>query len=1469
MLGETFSLGAVRTALPDVRRAIFFAPHPDDEIFGCAGALMVLQEMGVHLAVIIVTDGEGCGAEMPREELARLRRRESMEALRLLGLPAPNFWGLPDRGLWHQEDLPSRLREAIDEHAAELVALPWLGEIHPDHLALARAGISAAQDAPSVRWLLFYEISAPLVHPNLFLSLGVREEKKRRAIQCYSTQLQLQPYAERIIGLNSYRAYHLGAETRLAEAYELVERSEWRRLEKEMTQPLARYLSMIAHLEKTVLTQQAALSERERALERERHRVEWLGGRIRRLEETLTAVYASRSWRITAPLRRLGQLLRLLRALPAAAHRHGGVGNFALRIFLLLRREGWRGIVRRLRARLGYAPAFHLSYPQAQGDIPRPLAVPCYEPAKLLPTDLALPPQPRRIAVHLHLYYLDLFDECVAYLGNVPRPFDLYVSTSMSADAAALASRFRERLPHAGKIVVENTINRGRDLAPLIVQFGARLREYHIVAHFHTKKSPHDPALARWRQDVFDLLLGDAERIEKILRLIQEGVASVVYAEAPLAILEESHAWGANRAIAAEFLTRYAACSITDYPVIEFPRGSMFWASKDAVRKLLSLPLTYQDFPGEPLPPDGSLAHALERIVLILAEDAAGRPFRLHKGDSVPDYREYEEAQDFSSLLEECDVKVLAYYLPQFHPIPENDRWHGEGFTEWTKVRAANPLFFGHYQQHIPHPDIGYYRLEGPETLRKQALMARRAGVHGFVFYHYWFSGKLILEKPAQILLAHPDIDLPYCFCWANENWTRRWDGNESEVLLEQRYSQEDARAFMRYLLPFLRDPRYLRVAGRPMLFVYRPASLPREIDYPAIWREECRLAGLPEPYLVAVLTRGAVDPRHHGMDAGVERVLHDWTGGAVRDCKEALHAFRPLTGSVLSYDEVAAHYEKLDGQRTFDYFRSLVPNWDNTARYDGAAYLLHGSRPMRFQSWLHTLVEDARRRLPADRRFILINAWNEWAEGAHLEPDSRYGYAYLNAVGRALGDVPYPTLPAPKRSMSDLTLHLSWAQDILVSLHADTSLRTAWQQALVYFFAHKPLRLTADSSHFEVQDASAIGRPGRAEDADCILGVRRLAVPVPADAPWLWEGLVRLTESAIAIPLYADGDVWRPTENDSITAAEASAAAWVCQPRSVLQHGYRNIRAVPDMLAFPLPKRAASAPEVAVVVRFHEGGDWRFLEQAIASVLAMHDCRPRPLIALQCASAEKAQECERRIGQLAKVFAGEVRCEMYMPEEGCGDLRARMLNHSLTRVDARYVAFLDYDDLLFAHAYAYLLDRLRKSGKAVAFGRIYDTLADAATGRLIERRRTYEYGTSYADFLNCNHTPIHGFLLDLERLGTTSVVYFDDQCYLEDYFLTLQLFRADNADWEGLRDNFYIGDYRHFLGGNQTLAIADEKARRAVLASEAYRRCEARIDRLKEALARGEGAQILLNDVGARQIFLGQSLPHSGVIHA
>ena len=354
--------------------------------------------------------------------------------------------------------------------------------------------------------------------------------------------------------------------------------------------------------------------------------------------------------------------------------------------------------------------------------------------------------------------------------------------------------------------------------------------------------------------------------------------------------------------------------------------------------------------------------------------------------------------------------RLIAFYLPQFHPIPENDAWWGKGFTEWINVAKARPLFAGHYQPHLP-ADLGFYDLRLPEARQAQADLARQYGIHGFCYHHYWFHGRRILERPFDDVLASGQPDFPFCLSWANENWTRTWDGLDDQVLLAQTYGEEDDRAHIRWLCQAFRDERYIRVDGKPLFLVYRAGSLPDARRTTAVWREEAAKLGLGELFLLRVESNFAGergDPRPLGFDAAVEfqpdaLTLHQLRKGSQLSAELPADRRWHSNGDELwfSYPEVV---DAMLRRPSVNYprFPGVSPGWDNTPRRGAGGAGIRDATPAQYERWLRRVLEDARKREGAND-FVFINAWNEWAEGCHLEPCQQWGRAYLEATSRAL----------------------------------------------------------------------------------------------------------------------------------------------------------------------------------------------------------------------------------------------------------------------------------------------------------------------------------------------------------------------------------------------------------------------------------------------------------------------------------
>ncbi|MCR9063043.1 MAG: glycoside hydrolase family 99-like domain-containing protein [Cytophagales bacterium] len=355
--------------------------------------------------------------------------------------------------------------------------------------------------------------------------------------------------------------------------------------------------------------------------------------------------------------------------------------------------------------------------------------------------------------------------------------------------------------------------------------------------------------------------------------------------------------------------------------------------------------------------------------------------------------------------MKEKTLRALAVILPQFHPIPENDKWWGKGFTEWTNVAKATPRFRNHYQPHLPS-DLGYYDLRLPETREDQAKLALDHDIYGFCIHHYWFNGERLLETPVNEMLRLGKPDIPFMLCWANENWTRRWDGLDQEVLMKQDYSAEDHRAHAKYLCETaFKDERYIKIDGKPFFLFFNTHIIPDLKESIEIWRDEVKKHGFPDIYLGGVKTfqEAIKDPEEIGFDAVIEW-QPDW--GNLKIHPNFWQRIKQKLGIENSYskDNYAEVVERMLAKIPPEtkHFECIMPGWDNCARKKKKAFVIDGSTPDLYEHWLEEL---CKKYTPPSKEenFLFINAMNEWAEGNHLEPDHKWGRAYLEATKRVL----------------------------------------------------------------------------------------------------------------------------------------------------------------------------------------------------------------------------------------------------------------------------------------------------------------------------------------------------------------------------------------------------------------------------------------------------------------------------------
>ena len=362
--------------------------------------------------------------------------------------------------------------------------------------------------------------------------------------------------------------------------------------------------------------------------------------------------------------------------------------------------------------------------------------------------------------------------------------------------------------------------------------------------------------------------------------------------------------------------------------------------------------------------------------------------------------------------MSDYPARVIAFYLPQYHPIPENDAWWGKGFTEWTNVAQAKPLFRNHYQPHVP-ADLGFYDLRLAETREAQADLARNFGVEAFCYWHYWFNGKRLLEGPFDQVFTSGQPNFPFCLAWANESWSRRWIGEEKAVLMKQTYSATDDLTHSLWLAERFADPRYLRVGDRPLFLVYRPKHLPDPQSFTDLLRLTCVKGGGKEPFLVGV---DAHCPQYDCRQLGFDLTLRfePQLGCLLFSHRDRFFLPKMLQNLIRGrlhldlkiYDYTKARYQMNNSKLTHPYIPCVFVGWDNTPRRGRNGVIITGSTPERFGRGIQqSLVATAC--LPKEERLIFVNAWNEWAEGNHLEPDQRFGKGFLEELRKAMDTSP------------------------------------------------------------------------------------------------------------------------------------------------------------------------------------------------------------------------------------------------------------------------------------------------------------------------------------------------------------------------------------------------------------------------------------------------------------------------------
>lgn len=370
---------------------------------------------------------------------------------------------------------------------------------------------------------------------------------------------------------------------------------------------------------------------------------------------------------------------------------------------------------------------------------------------------------------------------------------------------------------------------------------------------------------------------------------------------------------------------------------------------------------------------------------------------------AIPDRSdEYVELASDTYERKPSDPMILAYYLPQYHPSPENDAWWGRGTTEWHNVSRAVPQYVGHYQPRLPG-ELEYYDLRLVENIIRQVELAKTHGIYGFIYYFYWFDGHRLLDKPLEMFLNKPQIDFPFCLCWANESWTRGFDGNSGEVIMYQNESVESYQAFIESVKPYVADKRYIRIDRRPVLIVYRPSFIPDCLNVLSFWRSYCQKEGIGNPYIIGV-KENTFDGDLLALGFDAQSEFHP--GTVFRYCKNITSEINFMRndfgGLVLDYVDLVKNKKYLKFQAK-KLYRAIMPMWDNTPRRNNTPMIFQGASPALYKEWLMNILLETRNNKELDAPLVFVNAWNEWGESAYLEPDQKYGYAYLRATREAI----------------------------------------------------------------------------------------------------------------------------------------------------------------------------------------------------------------------------------------------------------------------------------------------------------------------------------------------------------------------------------------------------------------------------------------------------------------------------------
>ena len=598
------------------------------------------------------------------------------------------------------------------------------------------------------------------------------------------------------------------------------------------------------------------------------------------------------------------------------------------------------------------------------------------------------------VCVLLHVYFVDLLPEILEYVNKLKIPFEVIITNSSGEDVEQICASMLQ-----SNFLILNSENRGRDILPMVhVVNSGLLDDFTYVLKIHTKKSvwrtPDHPlggTAESWRQSFYlDLIGQNGEMSEKSVEVL-ETQKDVGVISSPGSILNWWY-WGENELNVNELLKRFEYRIDNNQDLI-FPAGSMYWCRSFLLNNLKGLHLTAEEFESESGQVDGTTAHAVERIVGIFA--------------SLAGYRQIDHSsEDFSIAYPKKHSitnppRLIANYLPQFYPTPENDLNWGRNYTEWTGLVKAKANYEGHHQPDLPI-DIGFYDLRIEQNMIDQESMASKFGVDAFMYYYYDFNGSTALDLPLSRKQSRKE-GLDFALMWANESWTRKWDGGEKEIIFEQLYPSDWHISFFERILPIFRNPKYLKDdLGKPIFSIYRPNLIPNLKEAITYWRQTAEICGLPGLVILGAVSQdsfGGFTNLNLAQEFGLDG-LHEFPPHS----KKFEPTMSPTGDSNLNFSGGLYDYEKMvvdvieTNHKETGYHPGVMTRFDNTPRVNEKASITVKTNPLIFQRWLNWAVDNAVEANPKNP-MVFINAWNEWGEGAVLEPTQRYRYLYLEAV--------------------------------------------------------------------------------------------------------------------------------------------------------------------------------------------------------------------------------------------------------------------------------------------------------------------------------------------------------------------------------------------------------------------------------------------------------------------------------------